>query len=139
MPIEIGESSWPVVYIQAIGAGTDEDIDAYIEVLQRSLDRKERHAVIVDASRGKTMASRHRRRLAEWNRKNANMLTAYRAGLILVTTSPFVRGIIRTVYWLARPPFPYLISESLDSAKADALRLLLGEESDLNATPVDNE
>ncbi len=120
MPIEFDDSKWPIVICRAVGDSTDADIATYTSVLRSYLDRGERHVVVVDARNGKSLNSRHRRQVAEWNRENARSLSALRAALILVTPSTLLRGMITAVYWVFPAPFPYQAVETMAQAMAAA-------------------
>jgi transcriptional regulator GlxA family with amidase domain len=118
MAIEFDDSSWPVVVCRAVGDSTDEDIRTYTSVLGEYLARGERHIVIVDARSGKSLSSKHRRFIAEWNKKNARALSLYRGAVLLVTPSSLLRGMITAVHWLFPAPFPYKAVEDFEQARA---------------------
>lgn len=124
MPIEFDETKWPIVICKAVGDSTDEDISTYTQVLRSYLDRREHHVVVVDARNGKSLNSRHRRQVAEWNKANARSLSVYRGALILVTPSTLLRGMITAVYWLFPPPFSYRAVETMEDAISEAQRTL---------------
>lgn len=118
MPIEFDDSHWPVVICRAQGHSTDEDIRTYTNVLAGFLSRGQRHVVIVDAQGGQSLNSRHRRFIAEWNKKNARALALYRSALVLVTPSTLLRGMITAIHWLFPAPFPYKAVETIEQARA---------------------
>lgn len=117
MPMNANERDWPILLCEAVGESTDEDIEAYLRLLEEVLRRRERHVLIVDATRGKAMKGTHRQRIAAWNKRNAEALRLYRAGLVLVTDSAMLRGIVTAIYWISAPPFPYLAMSSIERAR----------------------
>ncbi len=124
MPIQFDDSNWPVVICRAVGHSTDDDIETYTRVLKKYLERGERHVVIVDARGGDSLRSRHRRMVAEWNKKNERALSLHRAALILVTPSTLLRGMITAVYWLFPAPFPYQAVETMSQGLRQADQML---------------
>ena len=124
MPTTYDDRRWPLLICTAVGESTDDDLAAYTAFLLTKLRRKEIHAVILDATRGKTMRSTHRRAIADFNHQNEAELKRYRAGLALVTPSAALRGMLTAVYWLFKPPFPYAVFETLPEAEAWAQKRL---------------
>lgn len=127
MPIEFDVESWPVVICRAVGDSTDEDLRTYTSVHSEFLSRQQRHVVIVDARGGRSLCSKHRRFVAEWNRENARALSLYRGALLLVTPNALLRGMITAVHWLFPAPFPYKAVETIDQARALADEYLADE------------
>lgn len=117
MPFAYSENEWPLLIIEASGESSDEDLDRYIGTLSKVLARCEPHVVIVDATRGQNLKGTHRRRVAAWNQQNEVALKKYRVGLVLVTESSVLRGLITAVYWLFSPPFPYVTANSIEEAR----------------------
>lgn len=107
-----------------MGESSDDDIHAYTGRLGELLRKQERHVLIVDATGGKSLKGTHRQMVAEWNKRNATELSRYRAGLVLVTPSAVLRGMITAVYWIHPAPFPYKAVDTLESAYAWANRQL---------------
>ncbi len=118
MPFAYNDLEWPLLIIKASGESSDRDLDRYIATLSEALSRCERHVVVVDASEGQNLKSTHRKRVAAWNQANEPALKKYRAGLVLVTESAVLRGLITAVYWLFPPPFPYRTADSIDDARS---------------------
>lgn len=116
MPIDFDESKWPQLVCLASGESSDEDMDTYIATLVRALERKEPHVLIVDARKGQLLRGTHRKRVAEWNSENAAQLSRYRAGLVLVSPSVMLRGMITAIYWLHPAPFPYKAVSTMEEA-----------------------
>lgn len=116
MPLSFDLERWPIAVCRAYGESTDDDLRAYTGRLSELLAREQRHVLIVDASGAKTLKGTHRQMVAEWNKANAEKLAKYRVGLVLVTRSAVLRGMITAVYWVFTPPFPYKAVDSIDSA-----------------------
>jgi len=117
MPMQSDERDWPILLCKAVGESTDEDIAEYLRWLEQLLARKKRHVLIVDASAGKSMKGTHRQQIAQWNKNNATELRKYRAGLVLVTDSAMLRGVLTAIYWISAPPFPYHVADTTVRAR----------------------
>lgn len=130
MPTEYDDSQWPIVVNRAWGESTDENMQQYFRMLEAMLARRERHVIIVDAREAKSLKSVHRKQLAEWTRAHQGLLRRYRAGLVLVTPSAIVRGMITATYWLSPAPFPYEAVSTMQEAWTWARRQLEERGSD---------
>lgn len=56
------------------------------------------------------VSTRERRLFAEYEHRVASHDAEYCAGVALVLPSPITRGIVKSLYWLAPPVYPYAIS-----------------------------
>jgi hypothetical protein len=112
-----------------MGDSSDEDMAAYTQALSELLALRQRHVLIVDATKGKSLKGTHRNVVARWNKENAAALTKYRVGLVLVTPSALLRGMITAVYWIFPAPFPYKAVDTLDAAYRWAEANLVKRES----------
>jgi len=125
MPYEHDESQWPIVISRSIGESQDSDISAYIASHEASV-RRGKHVVVLDASKGQAMNTKHRKQVADWIQANARRLEQARLGLALVSSSAVVRGIVTATYWLSPPPYRYQAFKTMDDAKEWARKLLAG-------------
>lgn len=124
MGIEVDETKFPILVVNAFGDSSDEDLFSYIRALNRALRREKPHVVIVDATGGTSLKGTHRKLVAEWNKENQRDLSHFRKGLILVADSTLLRGMITAIYWIHPPPFPYYPVAELSEALTLASRLL---------------
>jgi hypothetical protein len=51
-----------------------------------------------------------RKRIGALLDRRRTLLAETTAGFVLATASPLVRGILRAVFWLAPPPYPYAVT-----------------------------
>jgi len=135
MPIDFDDSKWPYLVCLASGESSDADMDTYIQVLADKLARRERHVLIVDAREGQLLRGTHRKRVAHWNSENAEQLTRYRAGLVLVTPSIMLRGMVTAIYWLHPAPFPYKAVGTMEEGEKWADRQLAAASSHSVSSP----
>ncbi len=100
---------------------TGEMTPADLQVMLRRSDeilRQGRHALLMDLRGLSAMSALLRQQAAEWNVANAASLARLRVGLAMVICDSRERGIVTAIYWHNPPPYPYVISESLDEALA---------------------
>ncbi len=118
MPHSYDDSAWPIVVSRASGESTDEDMAGYLLMGERLLARRQPHVLIVDATAGRSLNSVHRKMVAEWNSRYSVALRRYRVGLVLVTPSALLRGMVTAIYWVSPAPFPYQPVATLEEAVA---------------------
>lgn len=89
----------------------DPSFDAYLDRLQTDIDDRagRRVGVLYYAPQTTAMDSPRRRRLAALLDANKETLGRSTAAYALATHSPFVRGLLTTLFWMAPPPYPYKI------------------------------
>ena len=124
MGIEVDETNWPIIVINALGDSSDDDLQRYLRALQRALNRCESHVVMIDARGGKSLKGTHRKLVADWNKAHEGELREFRKGLVLVTESTVLRGMITAIYWIFPAPFPYHPVADFDEGWALCRRLL---------------
>jgi hypothetical protein len=124
MPYRFDDSRWPVVICEMVGVSTDAEIDEFIRTVAQALSRRVPHYVIIDARRGESMSSKHRRQIADWVTRNQPELRAHRVGLALVAESALIRGALTAIYWLHAPPYPTKVFARIEEAEAWGHELL---------------
>ncbi len=87
--------------------------EAHLEQLGREIDERderERVGVFYYVPDTSGMDSPRRRALAKLLDARKDKLERTTLAYGLATRSPFVRGVLSTVFWLAPPPYPYKVS-----------------------------
>lgn len=118
MKVDIDRTRWPTV-LYIFPEGADEEVFAAFLVEARALlDRKERHAMVMDLSQIKQATARQRKMAADFNADNEETLRQYRVGSAFVVRSALVRGVLTAIFWMRRPPYEYTVT----SVREDALK-----------------
>ncbi len=116
MPLDLDDSRWPVLVATLSGEAIDEEMDEYFAWMDRWLETGEPHAVVLDFRAGGANTAKQRRRIAAWIKQRSGQLAATRAGVVCVTESHVVRGIVTAIRWLIRPPYPWTVTSTMAQA-----------------------
>jgi hypothetical protein len=123
---------WPVVerglvmaYVgKTMVVYADERVDEHgfereLSELQRAFDmlRKyripgERNGALWEVPSFTLQDARRRQRIARILDQHHDMLRETTAGFALVTKSPALRGVLRAIFWLAPPPYPWQVVDA---------------------------
>lgn len=124
-------SGWPIVDEGLLMAGidgmlfvhagvhvTDAVYARYLAEMARSIDERDlgnRVGVVYDALGGVDVDARRRQQLAGILASRRAKMAATTAAFALVTDSAVMRGVLRAVFWLAPPPYPWAVASNLRS------------------------
>lgn len=117
MPIWIDLTGWPIVLHESSGVMTDEEIDAYVTHATALLERRERHAVIIDARTITDVSPYARAAKKAWLEDNRELLERYCVGTAIVLDSAIARFIFATILLVQPFPIPYRAFASVDEAR----------------------
>ena len=84
--------------------------------LARAIDERKagaRVGVLYHLPTGRRATAKQRNRSAELLEARRPILARTTAAFALVTPSPVVRGLLRAIFWMASPPYPYEIVSTL--------------------------
>ncbi len=90
----------------------------YVAELEDDLRRQQRYAIVVDVRRLGKVTSEHRKTLSDWADAHRALLSSYRAGFAMVSTSAAQRGLLVASYFVQRPPYPFKVFDTLGKATA---------------------
>lgn len=117
--IECDSSAFPFVHVRfAPDNASDAEVRAFIDEQRRLLERKQRFAMLVDASRLTSSSAAQRRMYADWMRESEAPSKLYCLGMAVVMSSPIIRGAMQAVLWLFSPPVPIEVFARSDEARA---------------------
>lgn len=117
-------SGWPVkddgllmAYVGPVmgvylGALTDASWARHLVELRRAIDGRRpgtKVGVLYHLPGTNTADARRRKEAADFLESRREELRASTAAYALATPSPIVRGVLRAIYWLSSPPYPYAI------------------------------
>ena len=122
---EIGQIRFK--YTRITEEQTDDELRARLEDYKSRLiesQRKEmRDITILEFTTSNQYSPQQRRIQSEWNRECDELLREVELSIIFVTPSLLMRGVITAVFWVAPPPFPYVICEDVHEALARAFEI----------------
>lgn len=118
MPIRV-EREPNLIVVTFVGEATDAEFDAYLEQMAKELRAtKEPTASILDGSRATGASARQREKQARWMKDNHDLLSTKSTGSAFVISSRIIRGILTAIFWVQKPPGPYVIVETMTEARA---------------------
>jgi hypothetical protein len=99
----------------------DAHLSRALEAVRGAVARKQRFALIADASAGVDVSATQRRMVTEFFRANEAELKKWCAGLVTVSTSTLVRGAITAIGWVFPAPMPSHVAATFADARRWAL------------------
>jgi hypothetical protein len=129
-----------VMFIRIASDVTDRVFDRHLKELARSIDLRPvrlRVGVVYDAMGRVDVSAERRQSIANLLLSRRDKLAATTAAFALATDAAVMRGVLRAVFWLAPPPYPWAIRGSVREAleyvrtempKLDVDRVLRGYE-----------
>jgi hypothetical protein len=95
---------------------SEETFERHTKELERAIDLRKpgaRVGVLYHLPTGRGANAKQRKRSADLLESRRAILAKSTAGFALVTPSPIVRGLLRAIFWMASPPYPYEIVSTL--------------------------
>lgn len=123
--IETDVSAFPIVVVRLPDRPvTDDDLRAFVADQRAMLGRRQRHAVIADASHARAISPVQRKILADWLEEAEPLNKKYTVCIAVVLDNALIRGAMTAVLWLKQPASPTKSFATLDEAAAWALEAL---------------
>jgi hypothetical protein len=129
-----GPSGWPVIddgllmavvedvmFVRMAPRIAESVFDRQLKELARAIDERPigvKVGVVYDALDGMDSSAGRRQRSADLLAARHAKLAATTAGFALVTDSAVMRGVLRAVFWMAPPPYPWTIAPDLRAGLA---------------------
>lgn len=123
MALTVDDTDFPLLRIVFAGSPSDDDVRAYFEAYDRVLARRQRYALLFDASRAEPSPTLQRRK-AEFLKQRASVLGALCLGGAYVITSPVVRGALSAVFWIQPLPYAHVVVPTVAEGEAWCRRRL---------------
>ena len=125
MAIRVDDYRFPLVVTTFEGTATDAEFDAYLaETTQRTVSRKTRNVVIVDATHAARPTALQRKKQAEWLAEHRATLAQFNLGTVFVISNPLIRGGLTAIFWIAPMPSPTTVVATYAQAEAWAFERL---------------
>ncbi len=106
----IKAEEFPVVVVEFTGhKATDENFAQYLEELNGLYAKKERLAILFDASNAVFPGIKYQKMQGDWLKENEQMMKDYCAGTAYVITNTIIRGVLKTIFKFQKQPVPYYI------------------------------
>jgi hypothetical protein len=122
--LSVDTSQWPLVVLTFSGKPTDEQIAAHLkEVEERVLVRGERFVQVIDQTHGEMPSPRQRALIADHQARMEHLYRRHCRGEAYAV-SEAIRGAMIAVFWIAKPPYPYVFVDNLAAGVEWARRLL---------------
>ena len=104
--------------VEIVGTLDDATFRSYLQENDALLDRRERYAIVVDATRASVIDSAQRKLQAEWMQRRDRDLRTFCLGTAFVITNPLVRGALTAITWLSPLPMPSTVTDRRETAIA---------------------
>lgn len=108
-----------IVVAAFLGTPVDDDFDKQLPLVAKEIERTVGAVVLVfDGTTTEGITAKQREKAAAWLRSSAPLLSRRTKGIAFVIKSPLLRGALTAIFWLQKPPGPYVIVETLAEARA---------------------
>jgi hypothetical protein len=138
--VELDLTRFPVVHLTEQGILHEGERVAVMDALDEIIDRRGRHALVLDLTRSGPLPESQRVYIAENWRMRTPEICEKRAALALVVRAPLLNHIAVAAYWMRVSPVPAKVFTVLEEASAwarsHALRTHSGELPVLGLSPV---
>lgn len=124
----IKTEKFPIVEVIFTGhKATDEKFTHYLEELKDVYSKKEKLAIIFDATNAVFPGLKYQKMQGDWLEENEQMMKDYCVGTAYVITNTIIRGVLKTIFKFQKQPVPYHICGRLDDANGWVSQKLSGD------------
>lgn len=117
MPLRFIDDRWPLVIVEWPTSNLiDRDIEDFVAQANAYLARRERFAVVHDATDVVRPSAIMRSKLATHIHDHREEMVRYIAASGVVTPSPLVRGAVTAIHWISPAPFPQRTFATVEEA-----------------------
>lgn len=117
MPIRVELNALPLVRIRYVGDYTNDELDDFLDELDRLLRRPGRKLALIDLLDSNVSPPMQRRRQADWIARNERVLRRDFAACAIVLDNPLLRGAVTAIFWISPLPLPTHIAASRQEAQ----------------------
>jgi hypothetical protein len=114
--VDINESGFPLVVVSFSRGVEDDDFARYLQSLERIYRRREKFALVLDATYGAGASARQRKLQADWLEANSMMIRTLNVATAFVVPSAVSRGVLTAILWIQPLPCPYALFETTPEA-----------------------
>lgn len=122
--IRFETAHWPLLIVRFARHVTDDDFADYLDGMSAMLSRRERHALVLDASVGALPPVHRVRGQARWLREHRDAIAELCAGTVFVFRSRLFRHVMNAVFMLQPLPARFHVAHTIDEAAAWAAERL---------------
>jgi hypothetical protein len=116
---------FPLVMVEFTGhKATDENFAQYLAELKGLYAKKEKLAIVFDASNAVFPGIKYQKMQGDWLKENEQMMKDYCVGTAYVITNAIIRGVLKTIFTFQKQPVPYHICSDVVEAEGWANRKL---------------
>ena len=113
---EFDFDQWPMVLVTIQGKSTKTEVHHFLSWSDNILARQEPYALVVFTRDFLGITVEERRSISQWLSKNLAALEKYCVGQAYVPGNVLERMMLRSVFLLQRPPYPYKVFAELEPA-----------------------
>jgi len=115
--IVVDASRWPLLVFNFPRVFTDRDLDDVCRDCDRLLERGEPCLAVRDLRLLSEMpTATQRRTFAAWQESRREIYARRVVGLVNVSRSAIVRGMVKATHWITHPPSPEVMVPTMDEA-----------------------
>jgi hypothetical protein len=107
---------WPIVVLTCVGSATDEQLNEHLrEIEEKVLARAKPFVQIIDQRRAEWPNAIQRGIIADHQARMDAVYRKYCLGEAYIVNAEW-RKAMTAVFWLAKPPYPYVFLDTFDQA-----------------------
>jgi hypothetical protein len=114
------KSKWPIIKMVSPTSISDEEL---IKTLGEFVDyitvqkKDERYGVILDLRDTKGITTQQRKMITDNMDGMKDYAILYCVGSAMVFDSPVLRGMLKAIFWITKPPYPTQVFKTLEDAE----------------------
>ncbi|MEQ8520454.1 MAG: STAS/SEC14 domain-containing protein [Cytophagales bacterium] len=116
--VSFDRSQYPLIKMTFTGeAANDESFAAYLKGLKDNYKRKEKIALLFDASNAGLPSLKYQKQMAGWMKENNTLIKKYCIGIAYVVPQAMIRGALRVIFKIFNNPVPFEVFDNEEKAK----------------------
>ncbi len=124
MAIELDDTAFPLLLVRFGPAWTQQEFDDYLDWYLARLRRRQRLAIVFDATQARAPSAVERRQQADFLRAHEALLRLHCAGAAFVISSAVIRGALTAIFWIQPPVYEYTVVSAVAEGTAWARQRL---------------
>ncbi|QNL20438.1 STAS/SEC14 domain-containing protein [Hyphobacterium sp. CCMP332] len=117
--VSFDRSQYPLIKMTFTGeAANDESFAAYLKGLKDNYNRKEKIALLFDASNAGLPSLKYQKQMAGWMKDNNALIKKYCIGIAYIVPQTMIRGALKMIFKFFNNPVPFEVCENEQAAIA---------------------
>jgi hypothetical protein len=109
MAIELDDTAFPLLLVRFGPDWTQQEFDGYLGWYLARLRRRQRLAIVFDATQARAPSAVERRQQADFLREHEALLKLHCVGAAFAISSTVIRGALTAIFWIQPPVYEHTV------------------------------